>query len=126
MKTDVQLKERFASFSRLSNMMGSVTHMFEEYGDLLDVKVLRDWQGRPFAFCQYHTVIDAKHALVEAHDRILDGRHVRVEQARVNRTLFFAKYDKSLPDQVVHSILEEYGPIEDVSLLQNYSTGTTC
>jgi RNA recognition motif-containing protein len=94
-------------------------------------------------------VEDANRALVEAHNTIIDNRHIRVEQARVNRTLFIAKFNRSQPDQVsillitgrtsngcicdnlrfltfskqVRETLQRYGPIEELTLLQNYQTG---
>lgn len=43
---------------------------------------------------------DAKRALTEAHNSIVDGRHIRVEQARVNRTLFIGKFGRNLNQDV--------------------------
>ncbi|ORX89985.1 hypothetical protein K493DRAFT_305307 [Basidiobolus meristosporus CBS 931.73] len=77
----------------------SVTKHFSKYGKLLNVKVLKDWKQRPYSFVQFENVHDAKRALTEAHHTILDGRHIRVEQARVNRTLFIAKISRSLNEE---------------------------
>ncbi|KAK9712554.1 hypothetical protein K7432_007073 [Basidiobolus ranarum] len=101
----------------------SVTKHFSKYGKLLNVKVLKDWKQRPYSFVQFENVHDAKRALTEAHHTILDGRHIRVEQARVNRTLFIAKISRSLNEEELRNILEEYGPLEDLTILQNYQTG---
>ncbi|KAI9098290.1 hypothetical protein DFS34DRAFT_620357 [Phlyctochytrium arcticum] len=119
-KTDAQLHD-------------SVTTHFEQWGTLLYVKVLKDWLARPYAFVQYKNVDDSKRALLEAHNTVVDGRHIRVEQARVNRTLFIAKFNKSIgPSQetsdlnvtgYLRQILERYGPVEDLTILQNYHTG---
>ncbi|KND02844.1 hypothetical protein, variant [Spizellomyces punctatus DAOM BR117] len=113
----------------------SVTNHFERWGKLMNVKVLKDWLARPYAFVQFESVEDSKHALVEAHNTVIDGRHIRVEQARVNRTLFIAKFNKSVAEYVqdandvkavtsqLRQILERYGPVEDLTILQNYQTG---
>lgn len=66
----------------------SVKDKFKEYGELNGVKVLRDQENRPYAFVQYTNDIDASVALEKAHGSILDGRVIRCEPARVNRTLF--------------------------------------
>ncbi|KAI9340163.1 hypothetical protein DFJ73DRAFT_797872, partial [Zopfochytrium polystomum] len=71
----------------------------------------------------YSNVQDAARALIEAHNTIVDNRHIRVEQARVNRTLFIAKFSRSQSEQLVRETLSRYGPIEDLTLLQNYQTG---
>ncbi|TPX64486.1 hypothetical protein SpCBS45565_g05891 [Spizellomyces sp. 'palustris'] len=133
----------------------SVTNHFERWGKLMNVKVLKDWLARPYAFVQFEVTVqlhlpfrdtilkelimqsveDSKHALVEAHNTVIDGRHIRVEQARVNRTLFIAKFNKSVAEYVqdandvkavtsqLRQILERYGPVEDLTILQNYQTG---
>ncbi|KAJ3163074.1 hypothetical protein HDU86_002243 [Geranomyces michiganensis] len=109
----------------------AVTLHFQQWGTLLNVKVLKDWMNRPYAFVQFKDTRDARRALFEAHNTILHGRYIRVEQARVNRTLFVAKFTKTIgemrdPSEIkLHllRILESYGPIEDLTVLQNYQTG---
>ncbi|KAG0669303.1 hypothetical protein C6P45_003902 [Maudiozyma exigua] len=66
----------------------SVKNRFKEFGELNGVKVLRDQENRPYAFVQYTNDQDATNALEKAHGTILDGRVIRCEPARVNRTLF--------------------------------------
>ena len=66
----------------------SVKNRFKEFGELNGVKVLRDQENRPYAFVQYNNDHDATRALENAHGTILDGRVIRCEPARVNRTLF--------------------------------------
>jgi hypothetical protein len=78
----------------------SVTRHFEPYGPLLHVKVLSDWANRPYAFVQFEKSVDADRALIEAHNSILDGRRIRIERAKVNRTLFLAKFSKYATQQV--------------------------
>ncbi len=66
---------------------------------------------------------EAQRALVEAHHTIVDGRHIRIEQARVNRTLFLAKFDKNLSEDEIRTIIRQYGPIEELTILHNHETG---
>lgn len=68
-------------------------------------------------------VENAKKALEDATDKILDSRHIRVEQARVNRTLFIAKFDKELTKEGFRDMVEVYGKADEVSLLHNFQTG---
>ncbi|KAI9223476.1 hypothetical protein BC828DRAFT_375797 [Blastocladiella britannica] len=109
-KTDDQLTE-------------SVTRHFIKWGRLLNVKVMKDWMNRPYAFVQYSSVEDALRALDESHDTVVDSRHVRVEQARVNRTLFLAKLSRTISPAELRSFLEKWGRVEDVTLLTTPSTG---
>jgi len=66
----------------------------------LNVKVLKDWANRPFSFVQYATAQEATYALQKGQKAILDGRMIRVERARVNRTLYISK-DKGKIDEAV-------------------------
>ena len=66
----------------------SVTEKFKEFGELSGVKVLRDQENRPYAFVQFTNDLDARRALNLAHGSLLNGRPIRCEPARVNRTLF--------------------------------------
>lgn len=38
--------------------------------------------------------------MVEAQNTIVDGRHIRIEQARVNRTLFILRFSRGTTEQV--------------------------
>ncbi|KAG4303055.1 hypothetical protein PCK1_000721 [Pneumocystis canis] len=58
----------------------SVTNHFRKWGNLLNVKVLKDWMQRPYSFVQFENFDDAKRALREAHNTVIDGRHIRVEK----------------------------------------------
>ncbi|KAF9089559.1 hypothetical protein BGX23_006591 [Mortierella sp. AD031] len=105
-RTDVQLVE-------------SVTEHFQKWGKLLNVKVLKDWMQRPYSFVQFENVEDAQRAMVEAQNTIIDGRHIRIEQARVNRTLFILRFARSTTEQDLIDALEQYGPVEDVSIFHD-------
>jgi hypothetical protein len=74
--------------------------MLIQWGTLLNVKVLKDWANRPFSFVQYTTAQEATYALSQCQKSILDGRMIRVERARVNRTLYIVK-DKGKIEEAV-------------------------
>jgi len=93
----------------------SVTKHFEQWGELALVKVLRDPSNRPYAFVQYNSDEDAKKALKGAQHSMLDGRAIRCEPAKVNRTLYIATATGiDLPMKNVKEVLEVYGEIEQM------------
>ncbi|CAG8461877.1 12617_t:CDS:2 [Ambispora gerdemannii] len=85
-KPDVQLQK-------------AVLEHFTKWGAVMNVKVLKDPQQRPYAFVQYENVTDAKKALIQAHNTQIEGRLIRVEQARVNRTLFLGRLNKNFKEE---------------------------
>jgi RNA recognition motif-containing protein len=95
---------------------------FSPFGNLLKVKLQKDKLGRPYAFVQYQNEKDAENALEKVQNKTLDGRIIRVEKAKVHRTLFLAKLDKSMTSSQIRQIVEVYGPVESVSLIRNYQT----
>ncbi|KAG0360749.1 hypothetical protein BGZ54_009398 [Gamsiella multidivaricata] len=105
-RTDVQLVD-------------SVTEHFKKWGSLLNVKVMRDWMQRPYSFVQFEHIEDAEKAMADAQNTVIDGRHIRIEQARVNRTLFILKFGRATTEQDLIDMLEQYGPIEDVSIFHD-------
>ncbi|KAF9190931.1 hypothetical protein BGZ51_008080 [Haplosporangium sp. Z 767] len=105
-KTDVQL-------------VGSVTDHFKKWGPLLNVKVLKDWMQRPYSFVQFEHVEDAQRAMAEAQNTIIDGRHIRIEQARVNRTLLILRFNRTTTEKDIADVLGRHGPLEDVSIFHD-------
>ncbi|KAG0017704.1 hypothetical protein BGZ81_010563 [Podila clonocystis] len=99
-----------------SELVDSVTKHFSKWGPLLNVKVLKDWAGRPYSFVQFVHVPHAQRAMAEAQNSVVDGRHIRIEQARVNRTLFILRIARSTTEEEISDVLKEYGPLEDVSI----------
>lgn len=91
----------------------SVTKHFGQWGKLSTVKVLRDPANRPYAFVQYTNDKDSRTAIYKGHNSILNGRNLRCEAAKVNRTLFisskFLKTEKGFKDA-----LQEFGEIEQL------------
>ncbi|KAG0348943.1 hypothetical protein BG004_003426 [Podila humilis] len=94
----------------------SVTRHFNKWGPLLHVKVLRDWLQRPYSFVQFENVEQAQRAMAEAQNSVVDGRHIRIEPARVNRTLCLLRISRSTTEGEISEVMEEYGPLEDVSI----------
>ncbi|KAF8941539.1 hypothetical protein BGZ58_006942 [Dissophora ornata] len=62
---------------------------------------------------------DAQKAMAEAQNTIVDGRHIRIEQARVNRTLFILRFGRTTTEQNLLDVLEQYGQVEDVSIFND-------
>ncbi|KAF8928879.1 hypothetical protein BGZ47_001379 [Haplosporangium gracile] len=102
-----------------TQLVESVTDHFQKWGTLLNVKVLKDWMQRPYSFVQFENIEDAQRAMVEAQNTIIDGRHIRIEQARVNRTLFILRFSRGTTEQNLIDALEQYGPVEDVSIFHD-------
>ncbi|KAI8835526.1 hypothetical protein BC829DRAFT_493578 [Chytridium lagenaria] len=100
----------------------SVLQHFEKWGPTLNVKVQRDGKGRPFGFVQFLNISDAKMALKEAPRSIIDGREIRVEPANVNRTLFLSKFGSQIKYKELMERVEQFGPVEELTLL--YHAGT--
>ncbi|KAF9365002.1 hypothetical protein BGX34_011761 [Mortierella sp. NVP85] len=102
-----------------TQLMESVTEHFKKWGRLLNVKVLKDWMQRPYSFVQFERIEDAQRAMAEAQNTVIDGRHIRIEPARVNRTLFILRFGRNTTEQDITQVLEQYGPIEDVSIFHD-------
>lgn len=89
----------------------SVASHFKEFGKLASVKVLRDLENRPYAFVQYTNDDDCRCAIELNHNSFLDGRKLRCEAARVNRTLFVSGVHAMTLSEIEQEI-SEYGEIE--------------
>ncbi|KAL3231725.1 Meiotic activator RIM4 [Nakaseomyces bracarensis] len=89
----------------------NVTQLFRQYGDLVGVKVLRDDQNRPYAFVQYKKDKDAHTAQQKASGAFLNGRKLRCEAARVNRTLLLYQRQPFVYRDLV-SMCEKFGELE--------------
>ncbi|CAO3592252.1 unnamed protein product [Absidia cylindrospora] len=99
----------------------SVYRKFEEWGKLLHVKAFKDGQDRPYAFVQYERIGDAKQALLMAPGTLLDGRNIRCEPARVNRSLIIESTEIPLAEQDIVNELSTYGPIEQFQFIEDGS-----
>ncbi|RCI04500.1 hypothetical protein CU098_003021, partial [Rhizopus stolonifer] len=92
----------------------SVYNHFLQWGPLSSVKVLKDWLKRPYAF----SVQDSKKAIKEAPGTILNGRSIRCEPARVNRSICLVSFNQPFHKQYIQSTLSAFGDIEDMTILQ--------
>ncbi|ODV87340.1 hypothetical protein CANARDRAFT_5886 [[Candida] arabinofermentans NRRL YB-2248] len=90
----------------------SVTSHFKQWGSISLVKVLRDPANRPYAFVQFKKDEEAKRAIIEGQHSLLNGRTVRCEKARVNRTLYIETTNKGMSDDDIKTLLEKFGEIE--------------
>lgn len=55
-------------------------------------------------------------------EHFLDGRRLRVERAKVNRTLFLAKLSVLLTPPELRKIAEVYGEVESVTIIKHHPT----
>jgi RNA recognition motif-containing protein len=90
----------------------SVHDHFSQWGPLLNVVVNKDSKHRPFAFVQFESVQDADTAAMEASSTKIDGRLLRIERAKVNRTLMVKHIQGDLNEKRVREIMSQVGPIE--------------
>lgn len=90
----------------------SVTAHFKQWGDVILVKVLRDPANRPYAFVQYRDEEDANKAILEGQHSILNGRTVRCEKARVNRTLYLQSPKPGMTQSQMKVLLNTFGEVE--------------
>ncbi|KAF9936905.1 hypothetical protein BGZ65_001948 [Modicella reniformis] len=117
LESEVNLKRVCLSLD--VQLVESVTEHFKKWGPLMNVKVLKDWMQRPYSFVQFERIEDAQRAMAEAQNTVIDGRHIRIEQARVNRTLFILRFGRNTTEQEITEVLEQYGPVEDVSVFHD-------
>ncbi|KAL9544976.1 hypothetical protein MBANPS3_007354 [Mucor bainieri] len=101
-----------------TDLKTSVYEHFVKWGAIMSVKVFKDWMKRPYAFVQYETVDDCKQALKEASKTSINGRRIRCEPARVNRSICLVSLNQPFNKKHVANILSEYGEIEDMNILQ--------
>ncbi|AGO13830.1 AaceriAGL038Cp [[Ashbya] aceris (nom. inval.)] len=102
----------------------SVTEAFKKYGELSMVKVLRDPSNRPYAFVQYTNDNDAKRALKQAQGTLLNGRTIRCEKAKVNRTLFISTRNRKAPEVTSDEIIQlcsSFGELEQLVASREYA-----
>lgn len=97
------------------HLSNSVMEHFQQWGKITLVKVLRDQVNRPYAFVQYTNDQDASAALAGAQNTTLNGRVIRCEPARVNRTLYVTPLNQNAANEKsVQSYLEQFGELEDL------------
>lgn len=100
----------------------SVTNHFKQWGEMTLVKVLRDPANRPYAFVQYAKDEDADKAISEGQHSILNGRTVRCEKARVNRTLYLQLANSGICEKTMKKLLTRFGEIERlVAVNENFN-----
>lgn len=71
-----------------------------------EVKARLDSKNRQYAFAQFNTAEEAKTALQKCQGVIIHGRPIRIEHARVNRTIFLSpKANEKTIDPIVSIVL---------------------
>merc|ERR1712137_1271317 len=99
-----------------------LSQLFGVYGEILKIKLLKDHVSRPYAFVQFASVDDATTAIANTKNTMLNNRRLRVERARVNRTLFVAKFSKQMQAAKLKEVMSEFGEVESVTIIQNHQT----
>ncbi|OUM55942.1 hypothetical protein BVG19_g5568 [[Candida] boidinii] len=96
-------------------LYSSVLNHFKQWGNPVLVKVLRDLSNRPYAFVQFPNDEEAKKAITEGQHSVLDGRSIRCERAKVNRTLFIAPAKETgINNKNIKLTLCAFGEIEQL------------
>ncbi|KAK8099360.1 uncharacterized protein PG998_012601 [Apiospora kogelbergensis] len=99
---------------------------FGEYGAVF-IKIRRDKDNMPYAFCQYTNDQDASNAMARGAGKEFLGRPCRIEMVRANRTFILRNYvggDVSINE--ARQILEQFGPIgrvEEITAETAYANG---
>jgi RNA recognition motif-containing protein len=93
---------------------------FGQFGEVLKVKLIKDRSSRPYAFVQFSDVDDATEALKS--NKLFDGKRLRVERAKVNRTLFIAKLSRNTTNSGLREQAQKFGPVESVTIIKNHQT----
>lgn len=93
---------------------------FSQFGEVLKVKLIKDRSSRPYAFVQFSEVDDANEALKS--NKLFDGKRLRVERAKVNRTLFIAKLSRNTTNSGLREQAQKFGPVESVTIIKNHQT----
>jgi RNA recognition motif-containing protein len=94
---------------------------FSQFGEVLKVKVIKqDRSNRPYAFVQFANIEDANEALKS--NKLFEGKRLRVERAKVNRTLFIAKLSKSMTNAQLREQAEQFGAVENVAIIKDHQT----
>ncbi|ORZ05474.1 hypothetical protein BCR42DRAFT_496736 [Absidia repens] len=92
---------------------------FEQWGTIISVKVSKDSMNRPYAFIQYERICDARQAVIQAYGSLLEGRAVRCEAARVNRTLHLSSLQFPLVEKDILQQLSKFGEVEDIHFVHD-------
>ncbi|KAI9337468.1 hypothetical protein BDR26DRAFT_919681 [Obelidium mucronatum] len=103
-------------------LFSNIKRHFSQWGELSEVKIDRDSSNRPFAFVQFKNIAEAKKALVEAQHDLIDGREIRIEHAKVIRTLRI-QYNLNWKPAALEKHFLSFGHIEDFKILRYPDTG---
>src|SRR3989338_4180025 len=93
-----------------STIEDDLQHLFAEFGEILKIKLVKDTKSpRAYAFVQFKEPEHADVAISQTNGRTLDGRTIKVEKAKVQRTLFIAKIPRTMEDEELRAHVKEYG-----------------
>ncbi|MDP2436324.1 MAG: hypothetical protein Q8P67_11310, partial [archaeon] len=97
-----------------------LNEIFSPFGQILKIKLLKDSRtARAYAFVQYIDPLHAEQAISQSNGKILDGRNIRVEKAKVQRTLFIAKLPRTMEEDELREHVQSYGQLENITIIKN-------
>ncbi|TLD33093.1 hypothetical protein PspLS_01436 [Pyricularia sp. CBS 133598] len=98
------------------SLEAAITREFSKYGTVF-VKIRRDKDQMPFAFCQYTRDEDAKTAVDQGRGTQILGRCCRTEMVKANRTFLVSRrYGNQITLDEARDVLEPFGAISKVEI----------
>ncbi|KAI9848513.1 MAG: hypothetical protein M1837_007182 [Sclerophora amabilis] len=92
----------------------AVSTVFGRFGRVW-VKIRRDNAGMPYAFCQYANEREARVAIAEGRQQMINGRPCRTEPAKVNRSVYMSRLaGGAISEAEAREALQNFGPIESL------------
>lgn len=104
-----------SSFASDESLTNSLTALFQKFGTVAGVRVLKDWNLRTYGFVQFTNENEYNNALIGAQGMMIEGYPIRVEPGRINRSLFLRSLKPISPAKLKKE-LQLYGQLEQFEL----------
>ncbi|KAI6089372.1 hypothetical protein F4821DRAFT_257166 [Hypoxylon rubiginosum] len=96
---------------RDTRLEASLTKVCSQYG-MVFVKIRRDSRNMPYAFCQFTNEQDARNAMEALQGTMIEGRPVRIEWVKANRSFVVYRVDSGeVNTTTAHQIMSAYGAL---------------
>ncbi|KAI1763723.1 hypothetical protein GGR53DRAFT_531260 [Hypoxylon sp. FL1150] len=100
-----------AEHVRDTRLEATLTKLFSEFG-VVFVKIRRDSNNMPYAFCQYTNEENARRAMAQLQGAMVEGRPCRIEWVKANRCfVMYAVDEAELSTTVVRELMSPYGAL---------------
>ncbi|TLD17276.1 uncharacterized protein PgNI_00270 [Pyricularia grisea] len=107
------------------SLEAAITREFSKYGTVF-VKIRRDKDQMPFAFCQYTKDEDAKAAVDQGRGTQILGRSCRTEMVKAIRTFLVSRrFGNQITLEEARDVLEPFGAISKVEIPDARTQETT-